>query len=40
MTVRDNVAFGLKVRKRPKSEVRAKVNELLELVHLDGFGER
>jgi sulfate transport system ATP-binding protein len=40
MTVRDNVAFGLTVRKRPKSEVRAKVDELLELVHLDGFGER
>ena len=40
MTVRDNVAFGLKIRKRPKDEVRAKVDELLSLVHLDGFAGR
>jgi sulfate transport system ATP-binding protein len=40
MTVRDNVAFGLKVRKRPSAEIRAKVTELLELVQLEGFGDR
>ena len=40
MTVRDNVAFGLKVRKRPKAEVRTRVDELLGLVHLDGFADR
>jgi sulfate transport system ATP-binding protein len=40
MTVRDNVAFGLKIRKRPKDEVRARVDELLELVQLQGFGHR
>ena len=40
MTVADNVAFGLTVRKRPKEEVRERVNELLELVHLDGFAHR
>jgi sulfate/thiosulfate transport system ATP-binding protein len=40
MTVADNVAFGLKVRKRPKAEVRARVVELLELVHLGGFADR
>jgi sulfate transport system ATP-binding protein len=40
MTVRDNVAFGLKIRKRPKNEIRAKVDELLSLVHLDGFADR
>jgi sulfate transport system ATP-binding protein len=40
MTVRDNVAFGLVVRKTPKQEVRRRVDELLELVHLDGFAER
>jgi sulfate/thiosulfate transport system ATP-binding protein len=40
MTVRDNVAFGLKIRKRPKEEVRAKVDELLGLVHLGGFAGR
>jgi sulfate/thiosulfate transport system ATP-binding protein len=37
MTVRDNVAFGLKVRKRPADEIRARVDELLELVHLSGW---
>ena len=40
MTVRDNVAFGLEIRKRPKDEVRARVDELLELVQLQGFGDR
>src|SRR5258705_6543420 len=40
MTVRDNVAFGLKVRKRPKDHVRAKVDELLALVGLDGLAGR
>src|SRR5215211_7792384 len=34
MTVADNVAFGLTVRKRPKTEIRARVAELLELVGL------
>jgi sulfate transport system ATP-binding protein len=34
MSVRDNVAFGLKIRKRPKTEIRTKVDELLELVGL------
>src|SRR3954454_1562916 len=40
MTVRDNVAFGLKIRKRPADEVRSRVKELLELVQLQGFGDR
>jgi sulfate/thiosulfate transport system ATP-binding protein len=40
MTVRDNIAFGLEIRKRPKAEVRARVDELLELVQLQGFGSR
>ena len=40
MTVRDNVGFGLTIRKRPKAEVRARVDELLALVHLDGFAGR
>jgi sulfate/thiosulfate transport system ATP-binding protein len=38
MSVRENVAFGLKIRKRPKAEVRAKVDELLELVGLTQWG--
>jgi sulfate transport system ATP-binding protein len=40
MTVRDNVAYGLKIRKRPKDEVQSRVDELISLVHLDGFGDR
>jgi sulfate/thiosulfate transport system ATP-binding protein len=40
MTVADNVAFGLTVRKRPKDEVRDRVQELLQLVQLEGLGKR
>ena len=40
MTVRDNIAFGLKVRKRPKDEIRDRVDELLKLVQLEAFGHR
>src|SRR3712207_4051716 len=40
MTVRDNVAFGLKIRKRPKDEIRAKVDELLDLVQIRLFEDR
>ncbi|HEX5857043.1 MAG TPA: sulfate ABC transporter ATP-binding protein, partial [Microbacterium sp.] len=40
MTVRDNVAFGLSIRKRPKDEIRDRVDELLRLVHLEGFAAR
>jgi sulfate/thiosulfate transport system ATP-binding protein len=40
MTVRDNIAFGLKIRKRPKAEVRERVDELLALVHLGGWAGR
>ena len=40
MTVRDNVAFGLTVRKAPKAEIAAKVDELLEVVGLQGFQTR
>jgi sulfate/thiosulfate transport system ATP-binding protein len=40
MTVRDNVAFGLRVRKRPKREIAAKVDELLAIVGLDGYQGR
>ncbi|MFD1811235.1 sulfate/molybdate ABC transporter ATP-binding protein [Rhodococcus gannanensis] len=40
MTVRDNVAFGLKIRKRPKAEIEKRVNELLGIVGLDGFQHR
>jgi sulfate transport system ATP-binding protein len=40
MTVRDNVAFGLTIRKRPKTEIAKKVDDLLEIVGLDGFQHR
>src|SRR2546421_6803113 len=40
MSVRDNVAFGLRVRKRPRAEIRAKVDELLALVGLEGLADR
>jgi sulfate/thiosulfate transport system ATP-binding protein len=40
MTVHDNVAFGLTVRKRPKSEIDPRVEELLGLVRLDGLANR
>jgi sulfate transport system ATP-binding protein len=37
MTVFDNIAFGLRVRKRPRAEIRARVMELLRLVQLEGL---
>ncbi|HLM08660.1 MAG TPA: TOBE-like domain-containing protein [Thermoleophilaceae bacterium] len=40
MTVSKNVAFGLTIRRRPREEIDARVQELLELVHLDGFAHR
>jgi sulfate transport system ATP-binding protein len=40
MTVWKNVAFGLEIRRRPKAEIRARVDELLELVGLGGLGKR
>jgi sulfate/thiosulfate transport system ATP-binding protein len=40
MTVRDNIAFGLTVRKRPGAEIRARVDDLLRLVQLEAFGHR
>jgi sulfate/thiosulfate transport system ATP-binding protein len=40
MTVYDNVAFGLKIRKRPRAEIRERVAKLLELVQLEGLAGR
>jgi sulfate transport system ATP-binding protein len=40
MTVGENVAFGLKIRKRPKQEIADRVDELLGLVHLNGLAGR
>ncbi len=40
LTVRDNVGFGLRIRKRPKAEIKEKVDNLLEVVGLAGFQTR
>ena len=40
MTVYDNVAFGLKIRKRPKAEIADRVHRLLKLVQLEGLAKR
>src|SRR6202167_4468851 len=40
MTVADNVAFGLKIRKRPRDEIRTRVAELIELVQLRVLSKR
>jgi sulfate/thiosulfate transport system ATP-binding protein len=40
MTVAENIAFGLTVRRRPKAEIKARVAELIDLVHLEGLAGR
>ena len=40
LTVDENVAFGLEMRKVPAQEMRERVGEALRLVRLDGFGDR
>ena len=40
LTVWENVAFGLRIRRRPKPETRKKVDELLEVVGLTGYAQR
>ena len=40
MTVGDNIGFGLRVRRTPKDRIRAKVAELLELIHLRQQGRQ
>ncbi|OGG55832.1 MAG: sulfate ABC transporter [Candidatus Handelsmanbacteria bacterium RIFCSPLOWO2_12_FULL_64_10] len=40
MTIFDNIAFGLQVRKRPKEEIRERVHELLRLIQLEGVENR
>jgi sulfate transport system ATP-binding protein len=40
LTVAGNVGFGLKIRKCPRKEIAARVEELLELVHLSQFADR
>ena len=40
MSVADNIGFGLKVRRRPAAQIRQRVGELLQLIHLEGRGDR
>jgi len=40
LTVRKNIAFGLELRKAPKAKIKARVEQLLELVQLSGLGDR
>ena len=40
MTVYDNIAYGLKIKKVPKAEIHERVEEMLDLVQLKGFEKR
>ena len=40
MSVADNIGFGLRIRKRPKDQIRKRVGELLELINLPDKGGR
>jgi putative spermidine/putrescine transport system ATP-binding protein len=40
MTVADNIGFGMKVRGKPRNQIKEKVGELLDLIHLGGRGDR
>jgi iron(III) transport system ATP-binding protein len=40
LTVFENIAYGLNVKKMDKQVIREKVNSVLDLVHLEGFGDR
>ena len=40
MTVAENIGFGMKVAKKPAAEISARVEEMLDLIHMSGFGDR
>lgn len=40
LTVFENIAYGLNVQRRSKSVIKEQVNKVLELVHLEGYGDR
>ena len=40
LNVRDNIAFGLKIKKMGRKEIDMKVDRMLELVNLKGYGKR
>ena len=40
MTVFDNIAYPLKIKKMPKEEIKKKVEEIMEVVHLSQYADR
>jgi putative spermidine/putrescine transport system ATP-binding protein len=40
MTVGQNIGFGLKIAKRPADEIKSRVDEMLSLIHMPGYGDR
>ncbi|OWY68418.1 sulfate ABC transporter ATP-binding protein [cyanobacterium TDX16] len=40
LTLRENIAFGLNIRKASKNRIKARVEELLELIQMAGLGDR
>ena len=40
LTVEGNIAYGLNVQKLPKAAIKERVERVLELVHLEGYGDR
>ena len=40
MTIADNIAYGLKIKKVPKAEIKTRVKEMIDLVQLSGFEKR
>jgi putative spermidine/putrescine transport system ATP-binding protein len=40
MTVAGNIGFGLKIAKKPAEQIKSRVAEMLELIHMPGFGDR
>jgi sulfate transport system ATP-binding protein len=40
MTIRQNIAFGLEIRQVPRRQIKSRVEELLELIQLQGLGDR
>ena len=40
MTVAGNIGFGLKIAKKPSEEIQQRVDEMLDIIHMPGFGNR
>ena len=40
MTVAGNIGFGMKIAKKPSDQIKKRVDEMLKLIHMEGFGDR